>query len=307
MTNISRASLLGYGTIFLSAVLFGTYGIWSKLMGVTFEPFYQAWMRSLIIILLLLPLLWANKSFRRLERKDWPHLGIYIAFCVFTQAPLYYAFNNAPIGTVQLIFYAMFVITAYVVGRIYLGERITKIKLISVVLALVGLAVVFGVSVIAFAPLGLALAALNGIASGGEVASSKKISNKYSPILLVFWGWVCTFITHLPLSVLLGETQHVPQFNEAWLWLLVYALVSAVAFWLVIIGFRYVDAGIGSLIGLMEVVFAVVFGALVFQEALTWSVLIGGSMIIIAAMLPDLLNILAHRRVIKAVEPVREL
>jgi drug/metabolite transporter (DMT)-like permease len=276
-------------------------------MGDTFDPFYQAWVRGLIIIALMLPLMIMGKSFRRIERKDWPQVGLYLGFTIFTQVPLYYAFNTIPIGTAQLVFYAMFVIAAYIVGRVYLGERITKIKLLSVVLAFVGLAIVCGVSVIAFAPLGLALAALNGVAAGGEISSSKKVSGKYSPALLIFWGWVVTIATHLPLSLLLGEAQPAPQFDEAWLWLLVYALVNAAAFWLVITGFRFVDASIGSLIGLMEVVFGVVFGALIFHEAITWSVWVGGILIILAAMLPDLFSLSKNKRPSKPVEPVPEL
>lgn len=307
MSKQHKASPLGYSLIFASAILFGTYGVWSRLMGDSFDPFYQAWARGLIIIILMLPLMFAGKIFRKIERRDWPQVGLYAAFCIFTQVPLYYAFNNAPIGTVQLIFYSMFVITAYIVGRVYLGEQITKIKLLSMALAFVGLAVVFGVSIIAFAPLGLALAALNGVASGGEVSTSKKISDKYSPALLVFWGWIFTVATHLPISLLLGEAQPLPQLNEAWLWLLIYSIVNAAAFWLVIVGFKFVDASIGSLIGLMEVIFSIVFGALIFHEAITWSVWVGGALIIFAAMLPDLLNIIKGKHTPEPVEPVREL
>lgn len=307
MAAAHKVSILGYGTILLSALLFGTYGVWSRLMGNTFEPFYQAWMRSIVIMLIMLPFMLAGRSFRKIERQDWPQVGLYILFCVFTQAPIYYAFNNAPIGTAQLIFYSVFVITAYIVGKIYLGERITKVKLLAMALAFVGLAIVFGVSVIAFAPLGLALAALNGVASGGEVSSSKKVSDKYSPALLVFWGWIFILATHLPLSLLLGEAQHLPQFNEAWLWLMIYSVVNAAAFWLVIAGFKFVDASIGSLLGLMEVIFGVLFGAVIFHEVLTWSIAAGGILIILAAMLPDLLAIIQGKRNKKSIEPVREL
>jgi drug/metabolite transporter (DMT)-like permease len=143
-------------------------------MGNTFQPFYQAWVRSLIIMLIMLPFMLATKSFRRIDRKDWPAMALFVSFCVCTQVPLYYAFNHAPIGTVQLIFYSMFVVAAYVVGRFYLGEDISKIKLLSMALAFIGLALVFGTAVITFAPLGLFLAAVNGAASGGEVSSSKK-------------------------------------------------------------------------------------------------------------------------------------
>lgn len=307
MSTRRRVSTLGYSLILASAILFGTYGIWSRLMGDTFDPFYQAWVRGLVIIVVMLPLMIVGKSFRKIERKDWPQVGLYMAFTIFTQVPLYYAFNTLPIGTAQLVFYAMFVIAAYIVGRVYLGERITKTKLLSMILAFVGLAVVCGVSAIAYAPLGLALAALNGVAAGGEISSSKKVSGKYSPALLIFWGWVLTIATHLPLSLLLGEAQPVPQFNEAWLWLLVYALVNAAAFWLVIVGFKFVDASIGSLIGLMEVVFGIVFGALIFHETITWSVWVGGALIIFAAMLPDLLNLIKSKRPSRPTEPAPEL
>lgn len=291
----AKPSVRGYLIILASAALFGTYGVWSKLMGDTFPPFYQAWVRSLLIILMMVPFMLHSKSFQKIKRQDWAPMGVFIGFCIFTQVPLYYAFNNAPIGTVQLIFYAMFVVTAYLIGRFYIGETITKIKLISMILAFVGLAFVFGAAIIAFAPLGLALALVNGVASGGEVASSKKVQGTYQSSLVVFWGWVFTLVTHLPLSLLL-EQQVPVSFDLPWLWLVIYSVVNAAAFWLVVAGFRYVDASIGSLIGLMEVIFAVVFGAIIFDEKLSLSVYAGGLLILVAAMLPDLLAIVQRKR-----------
>ena len=302
----TKSSLRGYVLIFTAAILYGTYGVWSKLMGTDFGPFYQGWVRSLLIILMLVPFMMATKSFVPIKREDWKALGIFIAFCVCTQAPLYYAFNNAPLGTVQLAFYSLFIITAYIVGRFYLGETITRVKLISIALAFLGLVIVFGNAVIVFAPLGLLLAMFNGVASGAEVASSKKLE-KYPPILIVFWGWVFTLITHLPLSLLVGEEQVAIHFNEAWLWLVVYSVVNGLTFWMAIKGFQMVDASIGSLIGLLEIVWAAVFGAILFDEALGWSIYVGGALIIVAAMLPDLLNVIHHRRTKEPVEPVREL
>jgi len=301
------SSPLGYTIILLSAVLFGTYGVWSRLMGPTFGPFYQAWVRSLIIMALMLPFLLATRSFRKIERADWPAAGVFIAFCVCTQVPLYYAFNHAPIGTVQLIFYSVFVITAYLVGKLYLGETITRVKLLAMVLAFAGLAVVFGVSALSFAPLGLLLAAGNGMASGGEVSSTKKISDKYSPALLAFWGWAFTFLLHLPISLLLHERQVVPRPDHAWLWLVVYSVVNAAAFWLVIEGYRYVDASIGSLIGLSEIIFAIIFGAIIFHQRVTWNIGVGGVMILAAATLPDVLNLRQGRGNTDVIEPIREL
>jgi drug/metabolite transporter (DMT)-like permease len=42
----------------------------------------------------------------------------------------------------------------------------------------------------------------------------------------------------------------------------------------------------------MEIIFGVVFGIIIFHEALTLYVLIGGVLILFAAMLPNLTNIM---------------
>src|SRR3954466_9456767 len=111
MNKNHSSPYVGYLIILLSSVLYGTFGVWSRLMGDAFEPFYQAWVRSLVIMALMLPFMLATKSFRKIERADWPQFGWYVALCVCTQVPLYYAYNHAPIGTVQLIFNSAFVIT----------------------------------------------------------------------------------------------------------------------------------------------------------------------------------------------------
>lgn len=192
MPKHTKQSLFSYALILFASILYGTYGVWSHLMGPTFAPFYQAWVRSIIIMLIMLPFMIKSKSFRKIDREDWPKVGVFIAFCICTQVPLYYAFNHAPIGTVQLIFYSMFLVTAYVVGKFYLNEKITKVKLLSILIAIVALILIFGVSLIDFAPLALLLAGFNGVASGAENMTSKKISDKYSPALLIFLGWFST-------------------------------------------------------------------------------------------------------------------
>jgi drug/metabolite transporter (DMT)-like permease len=239
----------------------------------------------------MLPFMAAGREIVKIKREHWPQLAVFIGFCLFTQVPLYYAFNNAPVGAVSLIFYAMFVITAYVVGRFYLGEQITPIKLVSMIIAFIGLSFVFGVTVLSFAPLGLLLGAFNGVASGGENASSKKITNIYPASMIILWGWVFTLLTHLPISLLIGEQQVPFAMSYAWLWLLIYCFVNAAAFWMGLKGFSYVDATLGSIIGLTEVVFGVIFGALIFNEKLTAGVIIGALLILIAAALPDMKDI----------------
>lgn len=291
MTQHHTIHLKGYLMLVVAAVLYSTYGVWSRLMGDTFPPLYQAWTRGVLIVAMMLPYLLWTRSIRRIDRKDWKFFAVYLLLTACTQAPLYYAFNNAPIGTVQLIFYATLVITTYIFAKFYVGEMITRIKMLAMAVAFVGLTYVFGTSALIFAPLGLALAASNGFASGGEMASTKRLPEKYSSALVAWYGWVFIVPTHFVLS-LIFEKQVPLQLDAAWGWLTIYAIVNMAAFWLGLIGYRLVEASIASLIGLTEIIWALVFGAVLFGEHITASLALGGLLIVTAGMLPDIANLL---------------
>ncbi len=285
----------GYLMILLSAIGFGSYGIWSRLIGSDFGVFYQGWVRSALVLLVLIPIIFVTRSYKKVDKKDRKWILIPILFGTVTQAPLYYAFNNMDIGTATLVFYALFVITSYLIGVIFLQEHITKAKLLSLALAFVGLLLVFGVSVASFSLAALLLAALNGIASGGEVSTTKKSTQKYSSLQIGMYIWIGILVTHLPLSLFLGEKQVIPEFNFVWFSMISFAFVGLFAFWLVVEGFKYADASIGSLIGLLEILFGVFFGILFFHEHLTPGIIAGGVLIILAGMLPDLITIVQKR------------
>jgi drug/metabolite transporter (DMT)-like permease len=67
-----------------------------------------------------------------------------------------------------------------------------------------------------------------------------------------------------------------------------FTLAGVIAFWLVIEGFKYVDASIGGLIGLLEIVFAIIFGALFFSEEITLPIIVGSLLIISAVIIPNI-------------------
>lgn len=297
----------GYAMILASSVLFGTYGIWSKYMGDDFGVFYQGWVRSAIILVILCALLSLTKGFRKIEKQDLKWVLVTIGFSLFTVAPIYYAFISTSIATATLLFYGMFIITSYVIGRLFLGEKITKIKLVAIALAFVGLLLIFGFSLAKFSLFGVLMAALNGVASGGEVSSTKKSTGKYSSLLITTYAWAGVFITHLVLSIATGEDQWPAASQTEWLTMVLFAIVAMLAFWLVVEGFKFVDASIGSLVGLSEIIWGVLFGIFLFNEQVGITVWIGGALVLAAGMLPDLMNVLEGKKTKTPVEPAREM
>lgn len=286
----------GVVLIFLSAVMFGSYGVWSRLIGDDFGNFYQGWTRALIITVILLPLLLYKKEIIPIKRQDWGWLSVFLVFTSLTQAPIFYAFNHMDIGTASLLFFSSMLLTMYMVGFLFLGEKLTKVKAIAFVTAVVGLVFTFSFSLLAFAVLAAGAAVISGVASGGEVSFSKKLSGSYSPLYIVWLSWLIIIFTNSLLSVAIGETQHGFAFETVWLWQAGYTIVSLFAFWFIIAGLKYIEASIGGLIGLLEVVFSILFGILLFQEALTAKVIIGAALILFAAALPHLADLRSRPR-----------
>ena len=81
--------------ILIASLFFGTFGIWSKLIGSSFDVFYQSWTRALIVSLILLPYLLWKKKIVPIHKKDMKWLIWFMSFTILTQAPLFYAYNHA--------------------------------------------------------------------------------------------------------------------------------------------------------------------------------------------------------------------
>lgn len=297
MTSLTKRSVRfqGYLLVLLSTIGFASFGVYAKLVGETYEVFTQAWTRALIIAVLLLIVGLITKQLRKIERSDVKWVALYTGFSIFTVAPIYYAFTHMNIGTATILFYAAYMITSYIIGRMFLGEKLTWAKSVAIILAIIGMGLIFGVELGGVTALALSLAIFNGVASGGEVSFTKKISDKYSPLqlTLVTWGVIC--VTHFVAALVLGETLLPVQSTQSLIGIILYALAAMLAFWLVVAGYKRIEAGIGGIIGTLEVPFAVLFGMILFHEQLTVPIAVGAGLIFIAAALPDLVGILRLR------------
>ena len=241
-----------------------------------------------LISAILLPIGFATKSFIRVKKRDIKWFAIVTLSGAATFAPYFYAFNHLAIGTATLLFYAALTITIYIVGKLFLKEKMTLVKLASLIIALVGLSLIFTISFGQGLLIPALAAIFAGSAGGCEVAFTKKISGSYSSVQITTILFLVSLVLHLPLSLLLGETQVIPNFTQPWFAQIGYALVQVGAFFFVVIGYNHLEASIAAILGLGEILVAVAIGILLFGEALTGSVILGGLLIIIAGILPNM-------------------
>lgn len=290
--NQNRGALL----VFASAILYGSYGVWAILIGEGFGSFFQGYVRAILISLVLVAYLTFSKRWVPMPKKEWKYFYVFGFTALLTQAPIYYAFQNSGVGIANLMLYSSTLIASYFAGRYLVGEKITRIKILSAILAVGGLGLVFYTSLGTFAPLALSMAVLGGTAAGTQFAVSKNIPSKFSPAQIALTGWIIVLLTHLPLSLLLGERQVPLAISTEWISMLCFAAAGVLASICVFAGYKHLDASLGGLIGLLEIIFAFLFGALVFNEAVTANMVAGSIIILFAASVPHLQRVLRHTR-----------
>ena len=293
----STESKKGIILIFLSAVMFGSYGMWSRLIGSSHGVFYPGWTRSLIICLILTPIVVYTKQVVAIKKEDYKWMVVFLGVTSLTQAPLFYAFNHMDIGTATLLFFVTMLLTMYSIGYLFLAEKLNKIKIASFFIAMIGLSIIFKSSIVTFSFFAAFMAVVNGVASGGEIAFSKKLSGKYSSLFLIWLSWIAITITNAIISLAIGEIQYIPQLSMYWMYQVLYAIAGILGFWLVVEGMKHVEASVGGLLGLLEIVFSLLFGFIVFHQGITPKVLMGGIFIIIAAAIPHIVDLVEYKNI----------
>lgn len=138
----------GIVLILIASLLFGSYGVWAKLIGGDMGVFFQGWSRGLIIAVALFPILYFRKLIVPIKKADWKWLAVFLVFTSLTQAPLFYAYTHMDIGSATLLFFTSMLLTMYLVGFFFLGEKMTWVKIASFALACVGMYFIFSFSLV---------------------------------------------------------------------------------------------------------------------------------------------------------------
>jgi drug/metabolite transporter (DMT)-like permease len=278
---------LGASLIVASSFFYASYGIWTKLMGNFFGGYTASALRSVLVVIMLAPFAIAFKKLGPLNfKKTWPYIVGMIIASFFIWGPLYYAILHAGIGISLAINYACIVIGMFFFGWLLVGERFTKDKLTSAVLGLAGIALVFSPNTAGFGMLALTAAALSGFATAGNMILSKQIPFNATQTTLILW--VTSIIANFIMVFLFRESIPTIGLHAQWLYLILFAVASIIASWSFVRGLKMVDAGIAGILGLLEIVFGVIFGIIFFAEKPDALAVLGVTIIIVAAAIPYL-------------------
>ncbi len=281
----------GYALVLTAAALWGTLGLFYKVLIVRFgfTPLAVASYRSLLGGLLLLLFLLARQ--RQILAVRWRDLPLLLAYGVFGVAGFFvayaYAIALAGVAVAAVLLYTAPVWVGLIAWR-WLGETLSRRLLIALALTVVGSALVarvYDVGSLRLDGLGI----LAGLAAGLGYALWS-IFNKIAVARYPAWtvqtyalliGAIC--------FVLLAPPAHLSaplSLPASWPWLLAMAIIPTLGGALTYsLGVRWVPVSIASVVATLEPVIASALAYLLLGERLTLLQGLGGLAIISAVLL----------------------
>lgn len=285
MAQLKSKASLGASLVVVSSFFYASYGIWTKLMGNFFDGYMASALRSVLVLLLLVPI---AVSYHQLEplrlKRNWPYIAGMLFVSLFTWGPLYYAILHAGVGISLAVAYASIVIGMFFFGWLFAGERFTKGKAVSALLGIVGLALIFSPTTKSIGWLALLGALISGLSSAVNSVFAKRIPYKATQSTIVLWA--TSVVANFVMAAFYSKSLPVIGWRIQWLYLVIFALASVIASWSFVRGTKLIEAGAAGIFGLLEIVFGVLFGVLFFHERPTTVVLIGMTVVIVAAAVP---------------------
>lgn len=289
---------LGASLVVLSSFFYASYGIWTKLMGNFFDGYTASALRSVLVLLILVPIAIGAHKLEPLNLKqNWPYVVGMLLASLLVWGPFYYAILHAGIGISLAINYASSVIGLFFFGWLFASEHLTRDKIIAALLGFIGLGLIFSPSAHSFGWLALLGAAVAGFAAAANAVFSKKIHYKSTQSAIALWS--ASVVANVFMAFVLHKSYPALGLQKQWFYLLLFGVASVVASWSLIAGIKLIDAGAAGVLGLLEIVFGVLFGVAFFHERPNRLVLVGVLVIIAAAAIPYFKNYKAQRETVR--------
>lgn len=273
----------GITALVSAGFVYAGIGILSKFVGYDLPLFYQNWTREVVAVVLLL---WAIRFWKPVAPQHRPWLFFRGVAAIVSFLTFFVAINAMPINITYFVFYAGSTIGGFFLGNKLFGEKMTAIRWSSLGLSFFGLSLVYGVSIETQNPVFLLSSFISGISASFWNISSKKIVG-YHAAQMSFIDGMIQLIVYFAISVVLREPWPLTQVSLTQGASLAIGACFVITGLLMVYGFRRLDAQIGSLLLLSEALFVIVMGNFFFHEVPSVMAIIGGSVIIVSMILPE--------------------
>ena len=259
--------LRGFLALFLCAAIFGSFGIWVRLLGNSFTPFQQVFLRNIVatVFVLSFVLLTGRKlNYRGISPQMlfWYAIVFPLEVICFTISIQY-----IKVSTATFIFYGANLGATALIGHTYFQERIKPHVLIALIVSLVGLLLYAYPFQLGSSLLGIGWITLAGLLDAVASALNKHLGGKIDT-------WSATplrtgaGVIIAGIGVLAsGATFSASSFTlTTIIILLLFGTMLFAINTLILYAFKHFDLNLGTFVLSAEVVFATIFGIIFIHE-----------------------------------------
>jgi drug/metabolite transporter (DMT)-like permease len=292
-----------YASLIVAAVCFGSIAVFSfYLTQLGVSSLQQAFFRTSFTVLYLFIGLGVVYSFRNItiRRKHLTHFIVYGLVGVALGLIVY--ITSIAIGTPVVVAVSLtylYPAITLILGRLFLQEPFTRIRLIAVPLSIVGAVIVslpIFPYVVAVPLAGIFLALSNAVFAAIYMILGRKWSGHegYRPSVTTFWGYFFAMLWMVPILLIASLFISDPRIVgfqlflslPTWLLLLGFGLIAtAIPYMLTNVGVEKVDASAASIILLLDPISATIFGFIFLGQPVAFWQVIGATLIFLATIL----------------------
>ncbi|MHA2406482.1 MAG: DMT family transporter [Candidatus Hermodarchaeia archaeon] len=292
-----------YASLTVAAVCFGSIAVFSYyLTQLGVSSLQQAFFRTSFTVLYLFIGLGVVYSFRNItiQRKHLIHFIVYGLIGIALGLIVY--ITSIAIGTPVVVAVSLtylYPAITLILGRLFLQEPFTRIRLIAVPLSIAGAVIVslpIFPYVVAVPLAGIFLALSNAVFAAIYMVLGRKWSGHegYRPSVTTFWGYFFAMLWMVPIYLIASlfvSDPRVVGFQlllplHAWLLLLGFGLIAtAIPYMLTNVGVEKVDASAASIILLLDPISATFFGFIFLGQPVAFWQAIGAALIFLATIL----------------------
>ncbi len=206
-------------------------------------------------------------------------LGTVALFCIFK------AITILPIATatvIQYIYPTFTVICAYIILKEFILKRIVY----SIIIGWIGIVLVSqpelnSNSNIKETILAILIALLGALMTSLAYICVRKLSSKEHPLVIIYYFPLVS----IPISIPFIINDFVLPTGIDWLWIIGIGIFTQIGQVCITEGLRLLPAGQATSLNYSQVVFASLWGVLIFQETLTSSIYLGGFCVLISTII----------------------
>lgn len=283
---------LGITLVLAGGICWGFIGIFVQAIGPVIDPFTLSILRLATASMLMVPIIIHQDGARAflIPRKNLRFFALFgLGYWTLYQMSYFSAIQmtSASVAVILLYTAPFFII---VLARVFLGERITKRKIIAAVLGVAGVWVMF-MSWTAGAVPGMTLGGIFGLAAGFFFATYfiyvKKALVSSSPFITAFYSmsFGCIFLIITTLLFFRDRVYYQPDVRSIMLILGVAFVSTTLGGTLNIMGLQRMEAGEAGVLGLIEPITTLIASWLVFGDVLGGRQVIGALLVLTGAYL----------------------